>query len=181
MEYTNTKNLNTKFNINSDNTVTLSNNGQYTIFDLEKKIIAALNTYYSNYSSYQRCKYCSNITGTKPTMCNGLSTSCDITEYNNSKNELDKSIAIFNDALGKLKTNDGISQDDYEENYGDIMQQYSNVLKLRNELDLKLKEINQTDDSVYNMYVSSYDSTVYTSIIWSILATSLLYYIFVKL
>lgn len=58
---------------------------------------------------------------------------------------------------------------------------HNEILKNRNELDIKMKEINRSQDSVYSMYKAKYDSTMYSSIIWTILATSLIYYIFVKL
>ena len=59
--------------------------------------------------------------------------------------------------------------------------QHGNIIQQRNQLDIKLKEINKSQDSAYSMYKAKYDSTMYSSIIWTILATALIYYIFVKL
>ena len=49
---------------------------------------------------------------------------------------------------------------------------------MRREMDTKLKELYLTEDSIANSYKQKYDSTIYSHILLSALATSLLYYIF---
>jgi len=86
-------------------------------------------------------------------------------------------INALNSALEKQLT----SGNNTSANIYETQQTHDKILKLRNELDIKMKEINRSQDSVYSMYKAKYDSTMYSSIIWTILATSLIYYIFVKL
>jgi hypothetical protein len=61
-----------------------------------------------------------------------------------------------------------------------IKQQQQNVT-LRADLDLKLGEIFEYDDSKIVKSKLHLDTTVYTGVLWSILATSLAYFVFVKL
>jgi hypothetical protein len=64
----------------------------------------------------------------------------------------------------------------------DITNTYnSDVLKLRSELDAKMRELYGTPDSRMFEYKQSYDSTIYAGILWTILATTGLYFVFTKL
>jgi len=52
---------------------------------------------------------------------------------------------------------------------------------LRGELDEKLKELYVTEDSLAYEQKRMFDGTVYTSLIWTVLATTTLFYVFKKL
>ena len=54
----------------------------------------------------------------------------------------------------------------------------NNVVALRNDLDEKMKELNNSDSAISNEYKSRYDLTIYAGIVWATLATSIVYYIF---
>jgi hypothetical protein len=54
----------------------------------------------------------------------------------------------------------------------------NNVLALRNELDDKMKELNDSDSSISKEYKTRYDLTIYAGIVWATLATSIVYYVF---
>jgi hypothetical protein len=59
---------------------------------------------------------------------------------------------------------------------------YNNVIKNRNELEAKMKELYKTNDSLYNSeFRAKYDATMLSGIVWSILAGSVLYYAFMKI
>jgi len=60
---------------------------------------------------------------------------------------------------------------------------YQRMLKLRNELDLKLQSLlNKTDNNnIQYQNKLQLDSTVYTTVLWTVLATSILYYVFIKI
>jgi len=64
--------------------------------------------------------------------------------------------------------------------YAELQTAYQNNIATRTELDIKLKELYRTNDSITNEYKKHYDSTMYSGILLSALATSILYYIFVK-
>lgn len=59
-------------------------------------------------------------------------------------------------------------------------QNYNTMLALRNELDTKLLELYQTDFSIPVIYQQDADSAVYATILWTILASCLLYYLVTK-
>jgi hypothetical protein len=59
-----------------------------------------------------------------------------------------------------------------------IQSKHQQILNMRQELDAKLKELYQTPDSIANMYKQQYDATIYSGILLSALAASLLFYLF---
>jgi len=66
-------------------------------------------------------------------------------------------------------------------NYDDIIANNKKIQDLRNELDLKLKDLNHTPDSRFQTYEDNYNYELMMNITWSILATSIIYYVFAKL
>ena len=66
-------------------------------------------------------------------------------------------------------------------NQGDIDSSYNKVVNLRSRLDLKLQELYNTQNSIPTLNQSQHDSTVYSGILWTVLATTLIYYVFMKL
>jgi hypothetical protein len=64
----------------------------------------------------------------------------------------------------------------YNINQDAIDQYNTNILKIRNELDSKLNVLYNTSDSFLSDYKMEFESTIYTGILWSILAGSILYY-----
>ena len=55
------------------------------------------------------------------------------------------------------------------------------ILTLRNELDEKLRELYYTDNSILSDDKYKLDTTVYTGVLWTILATATVYFLFVDL
>jgi len=81
----------------------------------------------------------------------------------------------------RLQTTDFTSTDTYNQTKQNINTKKNDIQTLRNELDEKLKVLYQTDNPFLNDYKTQYDATMYTSILWTILATSVLYYTFTVL
>ena len=59
----------------------------------------------------------------------------------------------------------------------DVPTKYNEVLKMRKEMDLKLRELYKLNTSVPVMYQQETDSTLYATLLWATLATCLVYYI----
>lgn len=100
----------------------------------------------------------------------------------------DKNIENINKSIKKLNVNlnealntNKISKDDYNKNLNNIIQKHKDIVKLRNELDMKSGELNKLNDPFYRDFQAKYDASVYSGVLWSILASSLLYYVFTKL
>jgi hypothetical protein len=61
------------------------------------------------------------------------------------------------------------------------MSQYEEMVKNRIEIDTKLRELNNINGASSNFYEKQYISTAYTKILLTVLATTIAYYVFMKL
>jgi len=62
----------------------------------------------------------------------------------------------------------------------DLDASYNKIQVLRQELDAKLKELYGTEDSIFQEEKMVYDANVYAGLLWTVLATSIIYYVFTK-
>lgn len=58
---------------------------------------------------------------------------------------------------------------------------YEKVLADRSDLDRKMKEVLAFEGSMVNEHQNYVDGSVYTTLLWTVMATSLVYYIFTKI
>ena len=153
----------------------LSNKGEFTIFDLEKRLFESLNKFNTTYAYYMRC------TKGKPeldkTNCPKQNVHQD--DVKRAYDNVNTKINVFNKAVTYLNNVD--SPKSYDKSYNKIKTEYNQVVNLRADLDQKMKEILGNYDSLYANNKLEYDSVIYSSILWSVLATSLIYYVFVKM
>lgn len=63
----------------------------------------------------------------------------------------------------------------------DIDASYNDIVYLRGQLDEKLGELYLTDNSILADDKLMYDTTIYTGVLWTVLATVTVYYLFVDL
>jgi len=90
-------------------------------------------------------------------------------------NDLNNLISTFNTIIDKLKSSSSVDQSET------ILKNYKQTLDLRADLDKKLGEIYKYNDSRIVQSQNYLDKTVYTNVLLTILATSLIYMVFVKL
>jgi vacuolar-type H+-ATPase catalytic subunit A/Vma1 len=112
-------------------------------------------------------------------------------EYENSCKDLNNKECIQKyikllDAYNTVLIDTALTPEDKKEIddlFNNIVNTYNiDIVKKRTELDAKLKEINKTGDSVYNKNDKPlYDATIFSGILWTILASSVLFYTFTKL
>ena len=74
-----------------------------------------------------------------------------------------------------------ITQDEYDKNVKDLILQHQNILALRRSLDDKMQVLYNLENTNYKDNNLKYDATVYSGIIWTVLASSIVYYMFTKL
>jgi hypothetical protein len=166
------------------------------IFDLEKAVFSNLNIFNASYAKFVRCNTTVNIKIDKTTDCPGTITD-DLTtasaNLNESIDNLTKALTEVNasrttseyivgqpnkvDRVGP----DGISPDEYNKRYKDLGNFYDNLTKLRAELDLKMKDLSNDNESISQTYNDKLNATIYASAVWTVLASSLVYYVFVKM
>jgi hypothetical protein len=68
--------------------------------------------------------------------------------------------------------------DEYNAEHANIIRQWNQVLTLRSQLDNKLGELHHLNGSTTQMYQNYTDRTVYTNILWTILGTTVLFFVF---
>ena len=175
-----------KFNLDKqiDNIQPYSNNGMqvkegYTAMENETRLLDHLNDFNSKYAAYISCKE------------NGIPTGCILQNKENELNTAYTTIVQTNnnvlsggslyDLSGSIAVSSGVSESVADASFNDIKAKHREIMRLRSELDAKLKEVYVTDDSFAYEQQRIFDGTLYTSLLWTVLATSLLYYTFKKL
>ena len=90
-------------------------------------------------------------------------------------NDINNLLTRFNEILTLIESNPNTV------NYNELMNQQKQNEFLRNELDRKLAEIYEYRNTNIVKSQINLDNTIYTGVLWSILATSLAYFVFIKL
>lgn len=85
------------------------------------------------------------------------------------------------DIQNEINNSAFLTDDQYQSENENIMKQWYKILELRAELDMKLRELYQMNNSAGTIYKTYVDSTLYTNVLWTVLATSLVYFLFLKL
>jgi hypothetical protein len=62
-----------------------------------------------------------------------------------------------------------------------VIDNYNRMKAIRNDLDEKMKQLYNIQNSYVNDNKIKYDSTIYAGVLWSVLASSVIYYVFTKL
>jgi hypothetical protein len=148
------------------------------IFALEKDVLSNLNNFNSLYANYVNCTLKKSTTNT--TSCPSSEVSLETVNY--AYDATKNSIAALQTALGSLSpTNGGPTPTQYDASYNAIMGQYEQMVKNRVEIDTKLRELNNINGASSDFYEKQYISTAYTKILLTVLATTVAYYVFMKL
>jgi hypothetical protein len=93
--------------------------------------------------------------------------------------DLSQLINDYKNILDSINTTENINK--YTDDYNLIMTKYKANLILRNELNGKINDLYSAQGSRLGNSKLYLDSTVYTSVLWTILATTVLFYIFKKM
>ena len=183
------------------NTTSLqSNSTNDQLFLYQKNLFNDLNEYNKLYVCYARRKY--NQDKNKdilsvddyPFPCEGTTTKLkeDLNDMlygaGGSHDEVKKLRSNGNFSImhqvGEMKdffkshkrSNIPTSVENTQQMHDDILTKHRNIDILRNELETKLKELNTGDGSHSKESKMQLDATVYASLLWSTLATCLIYY-----
>ena len=148
----------------SDTDITNTN----TLMNKEKELLDQLVDFNMK---YQRYIHCNDSTVNKD---------CASHSYPSAQ-ELITKMNKINDILGAMDRTNISNNTDFEKNHYNIIGDYDNVINLRRDLDMKVKQLYDPENSKIADFKYSYDSTIYSGIIVSALATSMLYYIFTEL
>jgi len=141
------------------------------IMDAKTKVMNDLNTFNQKYAEYIKCN---NTCANSLTVSNEYNTS-----VSNLKRDLDTYSALINPSSAsqqKLKT-----YSEFNSIHGNVIITESENKRLRSELDAKLKEVYNINGTITTDGLAQYNSVIYTEILFTILATTLLYFTFTKL
>jgi len=135
------------------------------IFTKEKTVIQDINNFNAKYYAYLSCKADSS-------KCPQGKIATDLkTELSNLSTTLQESIAELKTAYSNLGQDTDTTQS--------LLDKAAQIDDLRQDLDAKMTRILESK-SAPNEMTQHLDSTVYAGILWSVLGTSLLYYIFTE-
>jgi hypothetical protein len=133
------------------------------IFTTERQVIADLNAFNTAYYAWITCK-----SGKCPTNENENSLQ---TKLVTAANTLGKNIVALKDLYPTSEQTDGTQA---------TIDKAREIDALRRDLDTKMNAIIKSKNRIDEPAIE-YDSTVYAGILWSVLGTSVLYYIFTEL
>ena len=130
----------------------------------------ALTDYNKAYINYLECNTI-NASGK-------INIGCD-----NTTNAIQRLTDASNALMAAIQTvqSDLDNIDPSNDNGTQIKTNYQKMANYRSQLDLKLQELYNDQHSLPNLQQAQVDSTVYAGILWTVLATSLLYYVFIKM
>lgn len=179
--------LSPKINIagQTENFQTYSNKTEgMSLMSNEAQLLADLNDFNAKYAKYVTCTD-PLVNGTN----NKLGCTPDELDINTVNNAYNKITTSSNNALasGSLYTVYNTPVNTYTTNsvadvsFNDITTKHKDIVQLRRELDAKLKEVYATEDSLVYEHNRIFDGTVYTSLVWTVLATTTLFYVFKNL
>ena len=153
------------FTVMDDSGYIKPNPNNKNLFDLEKDVVDAINNFNTIYYAYIRC---STIGCSTTTSANDVSAAADT---------LNAKIKILNDAYrtANIQTNDAT----FQQNHTEIMNKAKSIDELRRNLDSKMETILNNHNPPTET-TQQYDATIYAGIAWSVLATSLLFYVFIE-
>lgn len=149
------------------------------IFLLQGNVTNHINDFETSYSRYLRCQ--------DPTSEPNVSPPCD-TNGVDSFNHLNRVYHSLLDSIRELdqsfdgQTNlDAITPEQYSENIGTIQNEYANILTLRAELDKQLQMLYQSEQNAPHNPAKMLESAAFANTLWVILASCLVYYIFIEM
>ena len=142
------------------------------IFDYEKQLFSKLQSYNTAYTNYYLCsKYKKN--------CDIADTSYNVnlqkSEISTTISNLDNVIKYYGE-LSDKKTNG-----QYDASLNELKNNYQHLLKFRSDIDTQLMELYDNPASISNSHFLHVNSAVYINLLWTVLATSIIFIVFTKL
>jgi hypothetical protein len=140
------------------------------LFDLEKDVVDAINGFNTTYYEYVRC-----LSG---------GSNCNVGTPVKEEDVIQASEAVSKKAnalqAAYSKANPQSTDATFKSTHQSIMNKAKSVDELRRTLDTKMDTILKNKNPPSEL-TRQYDSTVYTGIMWSVLATSVLFYVFTEM
>jgi hypothetical protein len=141
--------------------------GLDNIYSQETKLLSDLTDFNQKYTAYIDCSMSNCLT------------------YSQKKSDMEKAYnLVINTDIPNVNSampSGGLTPAQYDASFASLVATHDNVLKLRNELDIKMKELNHEERTKYADFKGNFDSAIYSNILVTVLATTILYFTFTKL
>ena len=174
--YTSLMNVNPNVTIPSECNTTFNNFSDEKISSIRNNIKNNKTVYYSqiNFGNtvFDNITYTDSYLTSKP-------NSNDKKQICQRFADLSQLINDYKNILDTINTPENKTK--YADDYNSIIAKYTANLVLRNELNGKINDLYSAEGSRLGNSKLYLDSTVYTSVLWTILATTVLFYIFKKM
>ena len=155
---------------------------QDKIYSQTSQVYTSLQNYNSAYTSYLMCVEKQPVIdpNTGHILRDSSSNKFVYSSTNCSKPDSTQLLQQIDELQTSISTMVGQTPANTDSSMNHTAQNYNQMLSLRNELDTKLQELYEMNGSIPVIYRQDADSAVYATILWTILASSLLYYFFTK-
>lgn len=156
------------------------------IFESEKIVFTNLQSYNLAYTNYAMCKSedatlvqrANSLAICNPGMTNYVPLEGKAQVVNDSLERLRVALDVYNNNPDKTYKKTTIQ---YDASLAELKNNYKTLLNSRSNLDLQIQDLYNGKNSVSSMNKLEMDAAIYANILWTILATSLIYFIFIKL
>lgn len=136
-------------------------------FDLENNLIDKINKFNTAYYTF---------------LSQATPTTEQTSALTTARTDLDAAITALNTKIGQIgSSTPKISNAVFDASHSYIKTTATQIETLRADLDMKMQEILKARDGVPSDYTIKRDTAAYTTILWTALATSALFFIFVKM
>lgn len=149
------------------------------IFSMNAEVMSKMKTYEEQYERYMRCE--------NPKTADNVTPSCDfngIDSYSNLEQAYSDLLASLKSVSSKLpnqSTINATTPQDSDENYKNAINTRDDIVSTRANLDQRLQNLYNEANGGRESAQQMLNSAIYANTLWTILATCLLYYIFVEL
>ena len=165
--------------INEPFTTPISLTDPSNIFLMQNRVTNSINDFETTYSRYLRCQ--------DETSAPNVSPPCD-TNGADSFNHLNHVYHSLLDSIHQLDRSfdgqsnlDAITPEQYSANINTIQTEYANILELRKKLDEQLQILNQSQQNAPHTPAKMLESAAFANTLWVVLASCLVYYIFIEM
>jgi len=133
---------------------------------------------------YAKYIYCNDATNNRSSCSDADKNKDTLTSaYNKLVSQGPNGANLINlrNVITTMNVNDKITKAQYDASLNAMIGQYQNLLAFRRSLDDKMQILYNVDNENYTDNKLKYDAMVYSGIIWTVLASSIVYYMFTKL
>lgn len=150
------------------------------IFFMQNTVSNNLNQFQNQYSRYMRCQAASTYNQVQDPPCD-VDGQDSFGNLNSAYRSLLSSIQDLSNSYPNQTHLDAKTPEQYQMDAKKLPMDYASIVKMRQDLDEQLKFLYMQMDKGPDTPVKMLESTMYANTMWIILATCLVYYVFIEL